>query len=123
MRKVLFYGLAGAAVGLSANQALNLLLSYALHLGYYAPCWVALPEIAGGELNAVFLQMAVTAGAGGIAGVCAGVGKKRKMHSARKGSVRHERSLLSARPDQRSSRLSTAGSDEGQSPIPCNTDF
>lgn len=78
MRKIVFYGFAGIIIGISANQAFNLVLSYALHLGYYAPCLVALPEIAGGELNAAFLQTAVMAAAGGIAGLLTWGWKKHK---------------------------------------------
>ena len=113
MRKVCFYGFVGITMGISINQILNLALSYALHLGYYAPCFVALPEIAGGELQAALLQTAVMAGMGGVIGLLAGVGKKLKMHLAWKGNVQHEHGVLGSRLDQSASFFSAAGSGNG----------
>lgn len=46
----------GFLLGAALSQAGNLLLSYMLKLGYYAPCLAALNEVFGGELNAAAAQ-------------------------------------------------------------------
>ncbi len=58
--------LMGIVSGLAANQLVCFLTSKALRLGYYAACPAWLPEMAGGEMNAVLLQMALFA----LVGVC-----------------------------------------------------
>lgn len=56
MRALLRYGWMGFLLGLAFNQAANLLASYALNLGYYAPCLTMLGEMFGGELHAATVQ-------------------------------------------------------------------
>ena len=54
----------GLMAGVTLNSIICFASSYALRLGYYAPCFVGLTEPLGGELNAALVQ----AGAFGIAG-------------------------------------------------------
>lgn len=63
--RIMLGGLAGAGL----NQVMNLLVSYLLHLGYYAPCLVALNEAFGGELNAALMQTLAAALLGAGAGL------------------------------------------------------
>ena len=51
----------GVAVGVALEHIAALITSIALHLGYYAPCLVSLPERVGGEINAVLWQMGASA--------------------------------------------------------------
>ena len=60
----------GLAVGIALEHIAALAVSIALHLGYYAPCLVALPERVGGEINAVLWQMGLCALLGAIVGAC-----------------------------------------------------
>ena len=60
--------LLGCTVGMTVNSLICLISSYALHLGYYAPCFVALTEPCGGELNAALAQNAAFACLGGLVG-------------------------------------------------------
>ena len=60
--------LLGCAVGMTVNSLICLISSYALHLGYYAPCFVVLTEPCGGELNAALVQNAAFACFGGLIG-------------------------------------------------------
>ena len=46
----------GFLAGVAFNCALCLASSFWLRLGYYAPCFVALTEPCGGELNAALAQ-------------------------------------------------------------------
>lgn len=59
-----------AARGLTAGLAINFLVclvsSYALRLGYFAPCFTALAEPCGGELNAALVQAAAFGGIGAL---------------------------------------------------------
>ena len=59
----------GAAAGMALNSAICLISSYWLRLGYYAPCFVALTEPCGGELNGALVQNGVFAVAGAFAGL------------------------------------------------------
>lgn len=58
----------GAAAGMALNSAICLISSYWLRLGYYAPCFVALTEPCGGELNAALVQTCAFALAGAVLG-------------------------------------------------------
>ena len=58
----------GVAVGVALEHIAALITSIALHLGYYAPCLVSLPERVGGEINAVLWQMGLCALLGGVSG-------------------------------------------------------
>ena len=60
----------GVAVGVALEHIAALITSIALHLGYYAPCLVSLPERVGGEINAVLWQMGLCALLGGGVGGC-----------------------------------------------------
>ena len=61
--------LMGTISGLAANQLVCLLVSKALHLGYYAACPAWLPEKVGGEMNAVLLQMVLFV----LIGICVSI--------------------------------------------------
>lgn len=63
MRSVWTGGCRGVILGVAVNQLLNLLASYCLRLGYYAPCLVSWPERFGGELNAALAAIFGCAGA------------------------------------------------------------
>ncbi len=68
MKKICFgflWALLGVLAGLGLNAAVCLISSYWLHLGYYAPCFVALTEPCGGELNAALVQAAAFGALGG----------------------------------------------------------
>ena len=68
MRSVWTGGCRGVILGVAVNQLLNLLASYCLRLGYYAPCLVSWPERFGGELNAALAQTAALVAIFGCAG-------------------------------------------------------
>lgn len=73
--------LVGLLAGIAVNQMVNLLMSYVLELGYYAPCFAALDERFGGELNAAAMQMLCAALLGmGIGTGIGWVGHKKKEH-------------------------------------------
>ena len=80
--------LIGALAGVATNYLAAIALSYALRLGYFAPCLASLPERVGGEMNAVLLQLALCALLG--AGVGAGA------HILRQSKGRPQRRLLLA---------------------------
>lgn len=61
--------LTGMCAGIAAEHLLSYILSIHLRLGYYAPCLVTLPEMVGGELNAMALQIGAFALSGGLAGI------------------------------------------------------
>ncbi|MGN1021773.1 MAG: hypothetical protein ACI4O7_15530 [Aristaeellaceae bacterium] len=79
MRWMLARGAAGMLTGIAMHQLCSLLMSYALNLGYYAPCIAGLGERFGGELNAAAVQLLCAAMLGMAAGVAAGlIGRRRK---------------------------------------------
>ena len=68
MKKICFgflWALLGVLAGLGLNAAICLISSYWLRLGYYAPCFVALTEPCGGELNAALVQATAFGALGG----------------------------------------------------------
>ena len=67
MKHALFAALRGAGMGMALNSVICLASSYWLKLGYYAPCFVALMEPCGGELNGALVQNGVFAVAGAFA--------------------------------------------------------
>ena len=83
MKNIRNGGLVGLLAGIAVNQTVNLLMSYMLSLGYYAPCFAALDERFGGELNAAAMQMLCAALLG--MGIGAGIGwaghKKKEHHT------------------------------------------
>ncbi len=66
----------GALLGFVAGVALNglicLAFSYALRLGYYAPCFTGLMEMCGGELNGALMQTCAFGVTGSLVGLLAG---------------------------------------------------
>ena len=68
---MLIAALRGIAAGMALNSAICLASSYWLRLGYYAPCFVALTEPCGGELNAALVQNCAFAIAGAAIGMIA----------------------------------------------------
>ncbi|MGN1368848.1 MAG: hypothetical protein ACI4WX_08275 [Aristaeellaceae bacterium] len=72
MRFMLVCGVVGILAGIAVNQMLSLLLSYALNLGYYAPCIAWLGEHFGGELNAAAMQMLCAAVLGMVISIVIG---------------------------------------------------
>ena len=64
LKRCLRCALIGATAGIALSYIAAIVVSCALELGYFMPCPAALPEIAGGEMNAVILQTAVCALAG-----------------------------------------------------------
>lgn len=64
MRRFWTGGCRGVILGMAVNQLVNLLASYCLRLGYYAPCLVSWPERLGGELNAALALAAIFGCAG-----------------------------------------------------------
>lgn len=75
MRKILRGVWKGAILGLALNQIVNLLASYWLRLGYYAPCLAPCLEMFGGELNAALAQMLAFAVVFGGAGAFIPLGR------------------------------------------------
>lgn len=81
MKSILVSGIIGFLAGIAVNQTVNLLMSYVLGLGYYAPCFAALDERFGGELNAAAMQMLCAALLGmGIGAGIGWAGHKKKEH-------------------------------------------
>ncbi len=79
MKTILDGGAIGFLAGIAVNQLASLLMSYWLRLGYYVPCFAALDELFGGELNAAAVQMLCAALLGMTIGAgigCAGHKKK-----------------------------------------------
>ena len=72
----------GAAAGMALNSAICLISSYWLRLGYYAPCFVALTEPCGGELNAALVQTGAFALAGAVLGGTGRLILRRKKHES-----------------------------------------
>ena len=72
----------GAAAGMALNSAICLISSYWLRLGYYAPCFVALTEPCGGELNAALMQTCAFALAGAVLGGTGRLILRRKKHES-----------------------------------------
>ena len=60
----------GLVSGIALEHIVALVTSIALHLGYYAPCLVALPERVGGEIPAVLWQTGLSALLGAVVGAC-----------------------------------------------------
>ena len=65
MKRTLNIFLRGAAMGIAVQYIAAILLSYALHLGYFMPYPAILSEALGGELNAVLLTALISAALGG----------------------------------------------------------
>lgn len=82
MKAVLFSALRGLLAGMALNSAICLVSSYALHLGYYAPCFVALTEPCGGELNAALVQTCAFALVGALLGVLGRILARRFRHES-----------------------------------------
>lgn len=59
-KRLLRNAMVGMLTGIALSQIIAIIAAYALRLGYFMPYPAALPEIAGGELNAVALIMAVS---------------------------------------------------------------
>lgn len=87
MKRYLTGTITGLIAGIALNGMICLACSYALRLGYYAPCFTGLTEMCGGELNGALMQTC----AFGLIGIAAGLvdcflrqGKaaKNKRHSA-----------------------------------------
>ncbi|MDO5377773.1 MAG: hypothetical protein Q4G52_05500 [Clostridia bacterium] len=76
MRTIFRYGSLGFLLGAACNQIVSLLMSYALRLGYYAPCLTTLDEIFGGELNAAAAQTLGLALLFAGIGVCVGIHRR-----------------------------------------------
>lgn len=92
MRSVWTGGCRGVILGVAVNQLLNLLASYCLRLGYYAPCLVSWPERSGGELNG---------GAGGDLRLRGGMAPGRKIAQEMTGKGANGQDV----PQQKRSRL------------------
>ena len=95
-RKIFFFFFQGILAGIALNQLLNLLFSYGLHLGYYAPCLVSLPEMLGGELNAALFQTMLAGIIGGAAGTLTSIRVSANIKYKWKGSRHHEHRSVSA---------------------------
>ena len=67
MKSMVTTALRGIAAGMALNSLICLISSYVLRLGYYAPCFVSLAEICGGELNAALVQTCAFGLAGAVA--------------------------------------------------------
>lgn len=78
MRRIIWQAVRGGMMGIAAQYILAAALSARLHLGYMMVCIASLPERLGGEMQAIFFQMAVCAllGAGAAVSVC--IFKKRE---------------------------------------------
>ena len=85
MNHVLFAALRGAGMGMALNSMICLAPSYWLKLGYYAPCFVALIEPCGGELNGALIECLCAAILG--AGLALLLPLKKRLHAHRFASV------------------------------------
>ena len=69
-------------MGVGLQQLVAISVSAWLHLGYYMACITTLPEMAGGEIRAVVLQMAVSGLAG--AGIALELWRRRRWSLSRR---------------------------------------
>lgn len=79
-KRLLHNGIFGMLTGIALSNIIALIVSYALHLGYFMPYPAALPEVVGGELNATMLVMAFCGLLGAGIGLALGFISRQQSH-------------------------------------------